>query len=61
MTEKQAGSAASLVFDGSGMPAVKMFTASGLVEDALYAFKVSTAVESVRKKTATYREINLPL
>lgn len=40
VTEKQAGSAAALVFDGSGMASVKKFTATGLVEDALYAFKV---------------------
>lgn len=40
VTEKQAGTAATLVFDGSGMPSVKRFTASELVEDALYAFKV---------------------
>lgn len=40
VTEKQAGSAATLIFDGSGMPSVKIFTATGLVEDALYAFKV---------------------
>ena len=45
VTEVQAGSSAALVYDGSGIPAVKEFTASGLVEDALYAFKVR-AVES---------------
>lgn len=42
MTETQAGAEATLVYDGSGMASVKEFTASGLVEDALYAFKVNT-------------------
>lgn len=41
MTETQAGSAATVVYNGAGMASVKEFTASGLVEDALYAFKVS--------------------
>lgn len=40
VTEVQAGSAATLVYDGSGQAAVKEFTATGLVEDSLYAFKV---------------------
>lgn len=40
VTEIQAGSAATLVYDGSGHSFVKEFTVSGLVEDALYAFKV---------------------
>ena len=40
VTEVQAGSAATLVYDGSGQASVKEFTASGLVEDSLYAFKV---------------------
>ncbi|CAM9800578.1 unnamed protein product [Ectocarpus sp. 6 AP-2014] len=40
VTETLAGSAATLVYDGSGKSSVKEFTASGLVEDSLYAFKV---------------------
>lgn len=40
MTETLAGSAATLVYDGSGKSSVKEFTATGLVEDSLYAFKV---------------------
>lgn len=51
MTETQAGSAATLVYDGSGMPAVKEFTTSGLVEDALYAFKVKV-YESIQTNPA---------
>ena len=38
--ETLAGSAATLVYDGSGMASVREFTASDLIEDALYAFKV---------------------
>lgn len=41
VTEVQSGSAATLVYDGSGQASVKEFTASGLVEDSLYAFKVN--------------------
>lgn len=40
VTELVPGSSATMVYEGSGMPAVKSFTAEGLVEDALYAFKV---------------------
>lgn len=38
--EHQAGSSATLIYDGTLTPAVKTFTASGLEEDSLYAFKV---------------------
>lgn len=44
MTETQAGSAATLVYNGAGTASVKEFTASGLVEDALYAFKVGAGL-----------------
>lgn len=40
VTDTLAGSAATLVYDGTGQASVKEFTVSGLVEDSLYAFKV---------------------
>ncbi|CAM9348723.1 unnamed protein product, partial [Discosporangium mesarthrocarpum] len=40
VTELQAGSHATLVYDGTGKASTKIFSLGGLVEDALYAFKV---------------------
>lgn len=42
--ETLGGSAATLVYDGSGMASVREFTASDLVEDSLYSFKVRILV-----------------
>lgn len=58
VTEVQTGSAATLVYDGRGQAAVKEFTATGLVEDSLYAFKVKRLVRSVAPSVKTAIDVS---